>query len=393
MTSGLCLTKTARVLIVTLPAFVGLVILSGCDDLYPAHLNYELRTDPLVIADFSEDPPNFDPPGQLLRSVVDHPPEKDKNKVLFPSKLTSAQQDSLDQRLVQMFGTPLEPQVAGIAPEYEKSLQLDKKTLAEGSRLYRLHCLHCHGVTGNGRGPTAPWVNPHPRDYRKGVFKFTSSSQPSGERKPLRTDLLRTLREGLEGTSMPSFGLHSEEHLNAMASYVIHLSIRGETEFAAMRNVLTGNGDNIVEEANDALETITKRWISAEGSLMRPDTSLADGNVANGFKLFSAEAAQGGAGCMSCHQDFGRKTRYLNDAWGTVVRPADLTLGVYRGGRRPIDLYWRIAAGINGANMPAAGKTPSTPSGLDSKQIWDIVSFLQVLPYPKMREKNSIEIK
>ena len=39
-------------------------------------------------------------------------------------------------------------------------------TLAEGSKLYRQHCLHCHGLEGNGRGPTGYWVNPPPRDYR-----------------------------------------------------------------------------------------------------------------------------------------------------------------------------------------------------------------------------------
>jgi hypothetical protein len=57
-----------------------------------------------------------------------------------------------------------------------KNLKLDPDTLARGSSLYRLQCLHCHGLSGNGRGPTAAWVNPHPRDYRSGVFKFTSSS-------------------------------------------------------------------------------------------------------------------------------------------------------------------------------------------------------------------------
>ena len=33
--------------------------------------------------------------------------------------------------------------------------------------------------------------------------------------------------------------------------------------------------------------------------------------------------------------------------------PNNLNRGIYKGGRRPIDIYWRIAKGINGAKMPA----------------------------------------
>src|SRR5207253_3229426 len=104
------------------------------------------------------------------------------------------------------------------------------------------HCLHCHGVTGNGRGPTARWVNPHPRDYRQGRFKFQSVDQAE-ERgtvlKPRREDLLQTLMEGLEGTAMPSFRVLSQKDLNALVSYVIHLSIRGEAEYVAIKTALT----------------------------------------------------------------------------------------------------------------------------------------------------------
>ena len=46
-----------------------------------------------------------------------------------------------------------------------------------GSKHFRLHCLHCHGLTGDGRGPSGKWLNPHPRDYRQGLFKFQSVNQ------------------------------------------------------------------------------------------------------------------------------------------------------------------------------------------------------------------------
>src|SRR4029077_16547881 len=63
------------------------------------------------------------------------------------------------------------------------------------------------------------------------------------------------------------------------------------------------------------------------------------------------------------------------DEWGNPLRPANLNRPVYKGGRRPIDLYWRIAKGINGAQMP--GHYPA----INEKQIWDLVNFVLALPY------------
>src|SRR6185369_12284819 len=99
------------------------------------------------------------------------------------------QRADIQAALVKAFGKPKTPTVANlegdefINEEVTTTLKLDNETLARGSNLYRRHCLHCHGLTGNGQGPTAPWVNPHPRDYRIGKFKFTSSKIDVGERK------------------------------------------------------------------------------------------------------------------------------------------------------------------------------------------------------------------
>ncbi len=63
------------------------------------------------------------------------------------------------------------------------------------------------------------------------------------------------------------------------------------------------------------------------------------------------------------------------DEWGNPLRAANLNLGMYKGGRRPIDIYWRIAKGINGAKMPAHANV------LKPDQIWDLVNFVLALPY------------
>ena len=36
-------------------------------------------------------------------------------------------------------------------------------TSPEVHRLYREHCAHCHGISGDGVGPTAVFLNPYPR--------------------------------------------------------------------------------------------------------------------------------------------------------------------------------------------------------------------------------------
>ncbi len=72
-------------------------------------------------------------------------------------------------------------------------------------------------------------------------------------------------------------------------------------------------------------------------------------SIERGYKQFTV----GAGGCVKCHSDFGRGNNYIWDDWGTVVRPANLTAGIYRGGRRPIDIFYRMHSGITGSNMPS----------------------------------------
>ena len=55
-------------------------------------------------------------------------------------------------------------------------------------------------------------------------------SGEKGVRRPRRDDLIRTLSKGIDGTSMPAFGLLPLKEIEQLASYVVHLSIRGEVE-------------------------------------------------------------------------------------------------------------------------------------------------------------------
>jgi len=361
----------------------GIVLLSGCTpDPYPEDLTYPLRTDLLVVPPYydASNIPAAEQLGNVETMILRIP---DKKVVIDPSSLKGDKLDQLEDQLNDLFGKPAEPTVNYRDKKLIRTLSLDNETLAAGSVLYRRYCVHCHGLTGDGRGPTAAWVHPHPRDYRPGLFKFTSVK---GGGKPRREDLLRTLREGIEGTSMPNFRLLSEEQLEQLVSYVIHLSLRGEVEFEVMSGIKDDSTQSVKKQATRALSNIIKDWAAAqeEDARIMPHPypkeygDPADPpkhSIRRGYELFVGDAA-----CIGCHTDYGRNNSFRYDKWGTIVRPANLTAGVYRGGRRPIDIYYRIHSGIVPSNMAA---TSPVIAG-DGRKMWDLVNFVKALPYPAM---------
>ena len=64
----------------------------------------------------------------------------------------------------------------------------------------------------------------------------------------------------------------------------------------------------------------------------------------------------------------------LHDVWDNLNQPRNLHTGIYRGGRRPIDLFCRIHAGIKGSRMPSFKNTPH-------EDIWHLVNYILSLPY------------
>ena len=420
--------------------------LPGCDsNSYSAAIRYLVRSDPLVITDKlgpADNPGgernNPDRPGQLplftandllefpnpyFKDAAERDDVKlfDQNKMMDPSKLSGENRKILQDALDDLFGTPAEPKLEGIdsatrdkillPPEEAKQGITAMQMLEKGSKYYRIHCLHCHGVTGNGRGPTSRWVNPHPRDYRRGFFKFQSTDQTEKEQKPSRADLLRTLEEGIEGTQMPSFNLLSNHDLQTLISYVIHLSIRGEAEFLTIKQCFQFNpaadaldlkaGQDPPKYLKAITKVVGKTWLNSQTEEMRinpvpypkyTEEQMKE-SVESGQALFTANEEQlkilgikVAASCVSCHKDFGRQATYRYDYWGTLVRPADLTKGVYRGGRRPVDIYYRIHSGINGSGMAPFGGT------LSGEQIWDLVNFVRAIPYKGMRQQYGIKL-
>ena len=77
-------------------------------------------------------------------------------------------------------------------------------------------------------------LNPYPRDYRPGVFKFKSTYTAA---EPTDDDLHTSSDDGVPGTAMPSFALLPPDEVEALVEYVKYLSIRGQMETALENHV------------------------------------------------------------------------------------------------------------------------------------------------------------
>ena len=246
---------------------------------------------------------------------------------------------------------------------------IDVARVESGERAYQTHCGGCHGTEGDGGGPAARYLNPRPRNFRRGVFKFTSTAS---NQRPTRADLFSTITRGLEGSSMPDFRLLSEELRHDLSEYVRYLALRGEFEQLALDLSWDEEEPADLEEA---FEIVTDNWKRSDAVYpAAPETPFDAESVARGREVY---LDAGRANCAACHGDEGLgdgpSATAFEDGWGYRVQPRDLTTGVFRAGTTSADLYRSIASGINGTPMPAFG------GSLTPEEIWDVVHYVQSL--------------
>ncbi len=213
----------------------------------------------------------------------------------------------------------------------------------QGHFVYMKNCVFCHGKRGDGKGEMGLTVQPPPRDFGAGVFKYRST--PSGSL-PTNDDLIHTVREGIPDTAMPTFAALPERDVRAVIEYV---------------------------------KTFSPKWRQPENYAApivipkRPDW-FDDGNefgrrVENGHKVYAVA-------CAPCHglkgNGIGNVTN-LVDSWGHLTAARDLRLPNIRSGRRLEDIYKVLVTGLDGTPMP------SFAEGTTADQRWELVAFIEQL--------------
>jgi mono/diheme cytochrome c family protein len=216
---------------------------------------------------------------------------------------------------------------------------IDATRASRGKTVYERFCISCHGENGDGGGYSAQWLDPHPRDFTRGIFKCRST--PSGTL-PVDKDLMRTLREGLYHTNMPSWAVLGDRSMSDVIEYLKTFSPRWKEE---------GPGDPIPFVAEPADDANSRK---------------------KGQQIWNSQA------CFNCHGQTGKgdgsSVPTLFDDWGYHIRPFDFTASGHRKcGTTDQDLYRTFLTGMSGTPMPSFADTV-TP-----EDAWHLVHFLKTL--------------
>ncbi len=356
-----------------------------------------------------QQPAEFEPNVICLRKqkVIEGPGD-------LQTEATQLRLDDVRRVMTLYFGTPDEPRLPEV-PELAAEFDLDllRRTAGPGTApggqrgLFRQLCARCHGLAGSGMGPEAAQLDPYPRDYRRGIFKFksTPSTLP-----PTKADLHNVLVRGIPGTAMPSFRLLGEVDREALVQYVRYLSIRGLYERAIIEEAAFELEDDQylldpdlrdgslakqqqLEILDDVLGEVITPWLDADNQIVtappRPDDYASESSVARGRELFFTTLAN----CATCHgatalgdgqtEDYDEWSKELDPASPTVLadylalgalpprktRPRNLREGVYRGGHTAEELFVKVKNGIAGTTMPEVA------AQLTDADIWHLVAY------------------
>jgi mono/diheme cytochrome c family protein len=222
-----------------------------------------------------------------------------------------------------------------------------------GKGLYQRYCIFCHGADGDGRGESAPYLNPKPRDFTKALFKCRST--PSGSL-PLDSDLYDTISRGIHASGMPSWKPLLRQERADLVAYVKTFS-------------------HLFQEEKPG-----------EPIPIPPAQPSSPESVKRGGELFQS------MNCGLCHgkdgKGHGPSAAALTDSSGDPIVPFDFTAGTrFKCGESDQDMFRDLVTGLDGTPMP------SFADAMNPDQRWDVVHYIRTLSAAKSRSEAKNESK
>jgi cbb3-type cytochrome c oxidase subunit III len=221
-----------------------------------------------------------------------------------------------------------------------------------GKAIYDSHCVECHGASGHGDGPASFLLAPRPRDFTTGQYKLRTTETGT---LPTDDDLIRSVGQGLYGTSMPAWqSLLSDADIRDVVAYVKSLSPRFATDRPQPVAIID-----------------------------RPATTPE--SVARGATVY--EKLQ----CGKCHGIDGRGTGAVatefEDDWKQPIVSANLTEPwAFRGGAAAADVYMRFRTGMSGTPMPSFSEAAT------DTEMWDLANYVVSLARKPVWQMDAVEV-
>jgi len=216
----------------------------------------------------------------------------------------------------------------------------ESAALARGADVYSQSCRPCHGARGDGQGPSSGALNPPPRDFTRGLFKFVSVA--AGQL-PTDEDLTRTITQGLAGTAMRGWDLPPAQVADVIG-YLKTLSPRWTTEspgtpLVAAPDPWTARRDDAVARGKLVYHGLAQCAVACHPAYV----SRAEIRAAT-KQLTKMEVTQFRA-------DLFASVPKPSD-YGVDVVPPDFTFNPVRTGTSLEALHRVIASGVGGTAMP-----------------------------------------
>lgn len=241
---------------------------------------------------------------------------------------------------------------AVVGADVEKLMQATPELVSKGKEIYAVQCAVCHGANGKGDGAGAVALNPKPRDFTSGYWKFGGT--PS--------QVFHTITNGSPGTSMAGFGSISVVDRWALVAYVRSLSPKKpedtpetlkQSGVAEMLEKKDGSESAGASAQAIPLSFAIKRYVEPE--LLPTDRATVPEGVEQtgglGQKIYQTS-------CMNCHGLNGKGgipvsvVSFLNEKKKVYLKTKDLAVSQQSWVFSQSAFVDLVSKGLPGRNMP-----------------------------------------